>query len=240
MRRADRLFEIIQVLRRASAPLTAEAIAAELETSRWTIYRDITALVAQRVPIRSEAGVGYVLERGFDLPPLMLTTDELEAVTLGAQLVIANAEPDLARAALDVLAKIAAIVPDELHAIIDNPVTGALPLAPSRLNDGIDIGKVRIWSRIGRRLSIHYVDQAEDATRRVIWPFMVGYVGTVRTIMAWCELRSDFRIFRTDRIREIEFLETRYPASSGTLRRRWLKMREARTTSPGEVRKPPL
>lgn len=87
MRRADRLFEIIQVLRRASKPVTAEAIAVELETSRWTIYRDIAALVAQRVPIRSEAGVGYVLERGFDLPPLMLTTDEIEAVTLSNTIV---------------------------------------------------------------------------------------------------------------------------------------------------------
>ncbi|WP_367269398.1 helix-turn-helix transcriptional regulator [uncultured Brevundimonas sp.] len=102
MRRADRLFEIVQVLRRASKPLTADTIAKELETSRWTIYRDMAALVAQRIPIRSEAGVGYILERGFDLPPLMLTTDEIEAVTLGAQLVIANAEPALARAALDV------------------------------------------------------------------------------------------------------------------------------------------
>lgn len=226
MRRADRLFEIIQVLRRASKPVTAEAIAVELETSRWTIYRDIAALVAQRVPIRSEAGVGYVLERGFDLPPLMLTTDEIEAVTLGAQFVIANAEPDLARAALDVLAKIAAIVPDELHAIIDNPVTGTLPPAGSRLNDGIDIGKLRLWSRVGRQLLIAYNDQTGQSTRRLIWPFMVGYVGVVRVIMAWCELRSDFRIFRADRIREIEFLETRYPASSATLRRRWLKTRE--------------
>ena len=90
MRRADRLFEIIQVLRRASAPLTADAIAAELETSKRTIYRDIGALIAQRVPIRGEAGVGYILERGFDLPPLMLTSDEIEAVALGAQWVMAT------------------------------------------------------------------------------------------------------------------------------------------------------
>lgn len=233
MRRADRLFEIIQVLRRASKPLTADEIAEELETSRWTIYRDIAALVAQRVPIRSEAGVGYILERGFDLPPLMLTTDEIEAVTLGAQLVIANAEPDLARAALDVLAKIAAIVPDQLQAIIDNPVTGTLPPAGLRQNGGIDIEKLRLWSRVGRQLSISYVDQTGQSTRRVIWPFMVGYVGVVRVIIAWCELRSDFRIFRADRIAEIEFLETRYPASSGTLRRRWLKMRQEGTLHVG-------
>jgi len=99
MRRADRLFEIIQVFRRARAPLTAEAIAEEPETSKRTIYRDIATLIAQRVPIRGEAGIGYVLERGFDLPPLMLTTDEVHAVVLGAQWVVAHADPALARGA---------------------------------------------------------------------------------------------------------------------------------------------
>lgn len=228
MRRADRLFEIIQTLRRAAGPMTAEAIATELETSRWTIYRDIAALVGQRVPIRSEAGVGYVLERGFDLPPLMLTTDEVEAVTLGAQWVIANAEPDLARAALDVLAKLAAIVPDELRAMIDNPVTGTLPPMAKPDEAGIDVSKLRLWSRVGRVLSIHYVDEGGEATERTVWPFMVGYVTTQRVVVAWCELRSDFRLFRTDRIATVVFEDRRYPASSGTLRRRWLKGREAR------------
>lgn len=226
MRRADRLFEIIQTLRRASGPLTAEAIAAAVETSRWTIYRDIAALVAQRVPIRSEAGIGYVLERGFDLPPLMLTTSEVEAVTLGSQWVIANAEPELARAALDVLAKIAAIVPEDLRAMIDNPVTGTLPPVQDGARPDIDIARLRLWSRTGRMLSILYVDEAGAETQRTIWPFMVGYVATVRVVVAWCELRSDFRIFRTDRIAEIAFQDRCYPARSATLRRRWLKAKE--------------
>ena len=98
MRRADRLFQIIQVLRRTRKPLTADAIAAELETSKRTIYRDITTLIEQRVPIRGEAGVGYILEKGFDLPPLMLTPDEIEACVLGAQWVVGHADPALARA----------------------------------------------------------------------------------------------------------------------------------------------
>jgi biotin operon repressor len=127
MRRADRLFQIIQVLRRARRPLTAEAIAAELETSKRTVYRDIATLMAQRVPIRGEAGIGYVLEGGFDLPPLMLTPDEIEAAVLGAQWVIGWGDPVLARAAQDLLAKIGAAVPERLRPFVHEP--GGLPAA---------------------------------------------------------------------------------------------------------------
>src|ERR1700739_3497147 len=111
MRRADRLFQIIQVLRRSRNPQTADAIAAELETSKRTIYRDIATLIGQRVPIRGEAGMGYTLKKGLDLPPLMLTPDEIEAAVLGAQWVVGHADPVLARAAEDLVAEIAATVP---------------------------------------------------------------------------------------------------------------------------------
>ena len=117
MRRADRLFQIIQVLRRTRKPMTADAIAAELETSKRTIYRDIATLIGQRVPIRGEAGMGYILEKGFDLPPLMLTPDEIEAAVLGAQWVANHADPVLARAAEDLKAKIADTVPERLAAV---------------------------------------------------------------------------------------------------------------------------
>ena len=115
MRRADRLFQIIQVLRRTRKPMTADAIAAELETSKRTIYRDIATLIGQRVPIRGEAGMGYILEKGFDLPPLMLTPDEIEACVLGAQWVTTHADAVLARAAQDLMAKIADTVPERLR-----------------------------------------------------------------------------------------------------------------------------
>src|SRR5579862_6383815 len=114
MRRADRLFQIIQILRRGRGPHTAGRIAAELETSKRTVYRDIADLIGQRVPIRGEAGVGYVLEGGFDMPPLMLTADEIEAAVLGAQWVARRGDPSLARAAQDLIAKIAASVPERL------------------------------------------------------------------------------------------------------------------------------
>src|SRR5258708_19883610 len=127
MRRADRLFQIIQVLRRTRKPLTADAIAAELEPSKRTVYRDIATLIGQRVPIRGEAGMGYVLERGFDMPPLMLTPDEIEAAVLGAQWVASHAEPALARAAQDLIAKIADTVPDRLRGFVLEPVIRPRP-----------------------------------------------------------------------------------------------------------------
>jgi len=223
MRRADRLFEIIQVLRQASGPMTGEAIAEALETSRRTIYRDIATLISQRVPIRGEAGVGYILERGFDLPPLMLTVDEVEAVTLGAQWVVAHADSGLARAAMAILAKLAAIVPDDLRPLFDDPSVGTPPPRDERGEDLVDIARLREWSRQGRKVRIGYRDEHSTVTERVIWPFMVGYVATIRSVMAWCEKRHDFRIFRTDRITEIEFFDGHYPEHSVVLRRRWLE-----------------
>lgn len=233
MRRADRLFEIIQILRRSPAPRTADAIAAELETSRRTVYRDIATLIGQRVPIRGEAGIGYVLDRGFDLPPLMLKPDEIDAVVLGAQWVIGHADPALARAALDVLAKIAAIVPDDLRIHVDHPVIGTPPARADGAGAGgegglIDAARLRTWCRQGRKLAILYADAAGQRTERTIWPFMIGYVETVRVVIAWCELRADIRIFRSDRIEAIDYLETRYPERPATLRRKWLATREER------------
>src|ERR1700720_394488 len=127
MRRADRLFQIIQVLRRTRKPLTADAIAAELETSKRTIYRDIATLMEQRVPIRGEAGMGYILEKGFDLPPLMLTPDEIEAAVLGAQWVAGHADIALSRAAFDLIAKIAETVPERLRPFVLEPASRARP-----------------------------------------------------------------------------------------------------------------
>jgi len=127
MRKADRLFQIVQILRRQRVPVTADAIAEELETSKRSVYRDIAALVGQRVPIRGEAGIGYVLEGGFDLPPLMLTADEVDAVALGAHWVAAHADPELARAARDVLAKVAAVLPEEMRSFLADSPARAIP-----------------------------------------------------------------------------------------------------------------
>ena len=220
MRRADRLFQIIQVLRRSRRPVTADAIAEELETSKRTVYRDIADLVGQRAPIRGEAGVGYILEDGFDLPPLMLTPDEIEAAVLGAQMVAARGDPVLRRAAEDLIAKIGAVIPENLRPLVVEPATRAAPNWKAT-PDNIDMAGVRQQIRAGRKLVLTYRDEQERETRRVVWPFAIGYHETTRLIMAWCEMRADFRSFRTDRVTAAIFTEERYPDRPASLRARW-------------------
>ena len=220
MRRADRLFQIIQILRRTPKPITAEALAAELETSKRTVYRDIADLIGQRVPIRGEAGVGYVLEAGLDLPPLMLTPDEIEAAVLGAQWVARHSDTALARAAEDLIAKIGAVVPERLRPYVFEPATEA-PRARGLAADGLDMARVRGQIRAGRKIALRYRDEQGRETERVIWPVTVGYMETIRHLIAWCELRQDFRSFRTDRVTTAGFLDERYPERPSALRAKW-------------------
>jgi predicted DNA-binding transcriptional regulator YafY len=220
MRRADRLFQIIQILRRTRRPVTADAIAAELETSRRSVYRDIATLMAQRVPIRGEAGVGYVLEGGFDLPPLMLTPDEIEAAVLGAQWVARRGDPALARAAEDLIAKIGAAVPEKLRPLVLEPAT-ATPPVRNLAADGFDMAQVRAWIHAGRKIALRYRDEEGRETERTVWPVTVGYLDTTRILVAWCELRQDFRHFRTDRVAGAAFLDERYAERPAALRAKW-------------------
>jgi predicted DNA-binding transcriptional regulator YafY len=221
MRRADRLFQIIQILRRSTRPVTAEALAEELETSKRSIYRDISALIGQRVPIRGEAGFGYVLEGGFDLPPLMLTTEEVEAAVLGAQWVAGHGDAALARAARDLMAKIAVTIPENLRPLVID--AGArTPPAWKFPPDGLDVAQARAWIRFGRKITLIYLDAGNNRTARVIWPIVVGYHEAVRLLIGWCELRKDFRSFRIDRIIAATFMDERYPARPSQLRAKWL------------------
>ncbi|MDB5563955.1 MAG: YafY family transcriptional regulator [Tardiphaga sp.] len=222
MRRADRLFEIIQVLRRTRKPLTADAIAAELETSKRTIYRDIATLMAQRVPIRGEAGMGYILERGFDMPPLMLTPDEIEAAVLGAQWVAGHADAALAKAAENLIAKIADTVPERLRPFVLEPASRARPHWQAE-PDRLDMVLVRAHIHAGKKVRLRYRDEHGRDSERTIWPIAVGYLEAVRLLAAWCELRKDFRSFRTDRVVEATYLDERYPERRETLRIKWRK-----------------
>ncbi len=226
MRKADRLFQIVQILRRSSRPVTADAIAEELETSKRSVYRDIAALIGQRVPIRGEAGIGYVLDQGFDLPPLMLTADEVDAVALGAQWVAGNADPVLARAARDVLAKILAVLPDTMQPFLLDPAARAVP-SWDRPRDGIDAAHLRAWIRAGRTIEIDYVDEAQRSSTRTVWPLLIGYRDASRVLIGWCELRGDFRTFRLDRIASARFLDTAIPGQPSRLRAEWLRQIQA-------------
>lgn len=230
MRPADRLFQIIQILRRAREPVTADALAGELGTSRRTVYRDIADLIDQRVPIRGEAGVGYVLQPGLDLPPLMLTTEEIEAAVLGAQWVARHGDAELARAAQDLIAKIGAVVPERLRPFVFEPVTD-MPPARSLATDGLDMARVRTQIHTGRKMKLCYRDEQGRESERIVWPVTVGYMETVRHLVAWCELRQDFRSFRTDRVIAAGFLDERYPERPGALRAKWRRtLNRARVT----------
>jgi len=222
MRRAERLFEIIQILRRVRKPVTAEQLARELETSKRSVYRDIADLMAQRVPIRGEAGLGYVLDAGFDLPPLMLTPEEIEAAVLGAQWVALRGDVSLSKAAQNLIAKIAETVPERLRPFVLEPVSG-IPPHYSSLPDNLDLARLRVSIRQGLKLALKYRDEQNRETERKVWPVAIGFHEGVRLIAAWCELRNDFRHFRTDRVVEAGFLEERYPGRPSVLRAEWKK-----------------
>lgn len=223
MRRADRLFRILQILRRSKRPVTAEKLADELGTSKRSIYRDVAELANQRVPIRGEAGLGYVLGRDFDMPPLMLTSDELEAAVLGAQWVADRGDVVLAGAARDLLAKLSAAVPEHLRTFITLPAVGApRPLAATA--DGLDLARTRQWIRAGKKLRLGYRDEKAKATRRTVWPVMIGYAESVRLLAAWCELRQGFRHFRAERITDAEFLDEPIGCDPRDLHARWRAM----------------
>ena len=200
MRRADRLFQIVQRLRRRGAVVTAAALARELEVSERTIYRDVADLVASGVPITGEAGVGYRLPRGaFDLPPLMFTEEEIEALVLGARVVESWADPALARAAADVLAKVEVVLPAALRERIAGATLFALNLR-ERQAVGDRLTTLRAAVRERRKIRLSYVDGGGQPTARTVWPLGLFYWGLTWTTGAYCELRDGFRNFRLDRI----------------------------------------
>jgi predicted DNA-binding transcriptional regulator YafY len=176
----------------------------------------------QRVPIRGEAGTGYVLERGFDLPPLMLTPDEIEVAVLGAQWVSHRGDAALRRAAQDLIAKIAATVPERLRPLVLEPSTGAPP-AWDQAPDTLDMAQVRAWIRAGKKIALRYRDEQDRESERVVWPVVVGYLESTRLLVAWCELRQGFRTFRTDRVASAAFIEESYGERPSALRARWRK-----------------
>lgn len=222
MRRTERLFQIIQILRARRQPTTGEALAAELEVSLRTLYRDIAELMAQRVPIRGEAGIGYVIESDFDMPPLMLTVDELEAAVVGAAWVAQRGDASLARGARDLIAKLTSAVPENLRPVLLE--TGLATIAFKAVSvDTFDVSSVRLAIRTATKLEIEYRDGADNHSSRVIWPVALAYTEELRMIAAWCELRNDFRHFRTDRVRGCRLLDQRFPVPAARLRHDWKK-----------------
>jgi predicted DNA-binding transcriptional regulator YafY len=224
MRRADRLFDIIQALRGRTQPLTAAALAQTLEVTPRTIYRDIATLQARRIPIEGEPGLGYFLRKGFDLPPLMFTIEEIEAISIGAHLVHRIRDPKLQEAAESVLSKLQSTVPSDLRSGLASPrfyVSEGETVRP----DGIELLDVRNAIRACRKIEITYVDEQQQRSERIIWPIATVYYVDVTLIAAWCEVREDYRHFRADRIVQSNLLEDRFATESSRLTAAWMAKR---------------
>ncbi|HLF21424.1 MAG TPA: YafY family protein [Aestuariivirga sp.] len=231
MRRAGRLLQLIQILRRHRRPVTGEAMARELEVSLRTVYRDIAALGLEGVPVRGEAGIGYVLEEGYDLPPLMFTADELEAVMLGLRWVARRGDRDLSRAAQDTVAKIGAILPNRLKPFLFDAGL-VLPPYTKLTEDRIDVAHFRSAIREARKVEIAYRSEDGRETQRTIWPIAIAYFDAQRLVAAWCELRSDFRTFRTDRMLALRLTGDKYPERRKALLKKWQEQVARETGEP--------
>jgi len=213
MRRADRLFEIIQWLR-SRRVTTAQWLGEKLEVSERTIYRDIRDLMTSGVPIEGEAGIGYALRKGFDLPPLMFNREELAALSLGARIVRSWADPQLADAAERVLSKIEVVLPDELKDKIEN---SSLYSPMVRLNPEVAevLGKLRMAIDQQYKVSFGYRREDGEQSHRTVWPLGLFFWGTVWTLGGWCELRDSFRNFRLDRMSAVQQSDKQYSSAEG-------------------------
>lgn len=220
MSRTRRLFDLIQILRGHRFPVTGAYLAEALGISLRTLYRDIAALQEQGAEIEGEPGLGYVLRPGFMLPPLMFTAEELEALVLGSRWVSERADSQLSEAAKGALAKIAAVLPQDLRNALD---TSSLMIGTgSRAEpETVDLSRIRKAIRTEHKVTLCYRDLQENLSTRVIWPFALGYFDHVRMLAGWCELRQAFRHFRTDRIVSVVIEPEHYPRRKHVLLKEW-------------------
>jgi predicted DNA-binding transcriptional regulator YafY len=213
MRRAERLFQIVQLIRGRRLS-TAAFLAERLEVSERTIYRDVAELISQGVPIEGEAGVGYRMNAGFDLPPLMFTKDEAQALVAAVRLAQPRLDAGLSRHAEGALSKILAVLPSAARAAAESLVVYAPPFGPDAATR-TRLETLRVAAETRHAISILYVDLKEQRSERIVRPLGCFYWGAVWTMAAWCETREGFRSFRVDRIERLDVLERRFRDESG-------------------------
>ncbi|MEM9576101.1 MAG: YafY family protein [Pseudomonadota bacterium] len=204
MRRTDRLFDIIQILRDGKLH-RAQDIAARLEVSVRTIYRDMDTLVASGVPVEGERGVGYMITEAITLPPLTLTAAELEALNLGMAIVGEAADPDLKSAALSLAEKVDAVLPTQVVAEADAWKFAVYPFADAARGFA-HMPTLRAAIKARQKISLAYRSKGDVLSERVIRPLHMEYWGRVWTLTAWCELREAHRVFRVDLIEKAQAL----------------------------------
>ena len=220
MRKASRLFEIIQILRLAKKPMTAALMAERLEVTVRSIYRDIAALQSMRVPIEGGRGIGYIMRPGFDLPPLMFSIEETEAIVLSLALLERTGDEELKLAARRVNQKLAGAVPPPLRQAMENKALfawGTVAQAPA----GVDLAIVRRAIRDERKLTLNYRDEMGRTTERMIRPIALIYYSQTANIVAWCELRQAIRNFRGDRVEACAETEVFFKGGGDGLRTLW-------------------
>lgn len=216
MARSLRMFEIVQLLRSSRRPLIAQEIADTLDVTKRTIYRDIASLQAMRIPISGEAGVGYIMRPGFDLPPINFDDEEAEAVSVGLKMVARTGDKSLLKAARRAALKLSDATP--LSQTVYSSSWG--PQTP----DDINLSEIRDAIRQELKIQIFYSDGQQQPSKRIVLPVAIIYYSESVVIAAWCELREDFRHFRPDRIQSYAILEDRFTGKSAELRQRWAKI----------------
>jgi predicted DNA-binding transcriptional regulator YafY len=194
--------------------VTARTLAERLEVSERTIYRDIQDLAASGVPIEGEAGVGYVLRRGYQIPPLMFNEEELQALVFGADVARSWGDSQMAEAADSILAKVDAVLPEKLRPALDSH---RLVVPDTTMNERTTemLGTVRDGINRRVRIFLDYRDASDQGTERIVWPLTLLYWGKTWTLGAWCELRQAFRSFRIDRISTLNVLNSTFPDEAG-------------------------
>ena len=218
--RAVRLLKLLETLRGHRHPVSASTLAHQLTVSPRTLYRDVATLRGQGAQIDGEAGVGYVLRPGFTLPPLMFGEEEIEALVLGASWVAQQADPALADAARHALQRISATLPPRLRLAVET--SGLLvPRSTHSTPPEPWLPALRGAIRAEEKVRMDYVDADGQTSCRTVWPFAMAFFQTSRVLVAWCELRQDFRHFRADRVAGLHTTGERYPSHRHVLLRRW-------------------
>ncbi|CDZ78183.1 Fumarase [Legionella massiliensis] len=223
MSRTERLLELLQILRRNRFPVSGAVLAQELNISLRTLYRDILSLQAQGAQIDGEPGIGYRLRPCFMLPPLMFSEEEIEALVLGSRWVAKRTDTKLALASRDALAKIASVLPDDLRHKLEH---SGLLVGPGLETANIDEQQTLIRQAIRKehKITISYIDLKDKTSERTIWPIALGFFEQSRVVVAWCELRQEYRHFRIDRIQKLDLGDLRYPRRRQALLKEWREL----------------
>ena len=213
MRKAERLFQILNILRGRRTVITALQLGQRLEVSERTIYRDMQALVLSGMPIESEAGIGYRLKPKFDIPPLMFDEHELEALLLGVRMVQSWSGEKMGSAADSALHKIHSVLPDELHRLYVQQPEWLIVPAIHRERSARNSDEIHAGIKNKTKLSIDYRREDGQESQRIVWPLGLVFWGSTWTLIAWCERRDDYRMFRLDRVARLTTLAQTFTTS---------------------------